>query len=88
MASSLMVQGAMRTYPWPALRFLEITESADSDHYRAICDENWDTARQCAEDEALPPADPSEINVDDIVEQAKDAGRMAKDMFRSRFGKR
>ncbi len=87
MVSSLMVQGAVRTHPWPALRFLEITEWANSPHYEAVQDKDWDLAMQYADEESLPPVEGSETNVDDVVGQVKDVGKATIDLFRNRLGK-
>lgn len=43
-AAILMAEGDLRSHPWPALRFLEITEWSESDQYAAILREDFHSA--------------------------------------------
>jgi Zn-dependent protease with chaperone function len=85
-ASSLMVQNAVRTHPWPALRYLEITEWAATDHYAALAAGDWEEAHRLADtgtatQGAQPP--PSEF-----ASQAKAVGKATADLVKERWRNR
>lgn len=87
-ASDLIGQNRQRTHQWTALRYLEITEWAASEHYDALrrgdLDEALAIAQRDVASEAPDEDDPPDVEGhEDVVRQAKELGRVASERFRN-----
>jgi Zn-dependent protease with chaperone function len=84
--SGFMLQHAVSTHPWPAVRLKEIEKWARSEHYNMIIEGEYEKAVQSTnsvvvEGEILLPPPPGE----DIKEYIKDFGKSASESFKNIF---